>query len=117
MRIRPIRQPHGSNLCGQACVAMVAGTTLEKAIDAVGTRGKTRAADLARGLARFGLTLEPRRRFSGRNALPGLAIVMMRFEIGGRLAHWVVWDHGRLLDPSPQPAFGYFSSYLAVRRA
>lgn len=37
-----VRQPEGSSLCGQACIAMAAGVTLQTAIRAVGhheTRG------------------------------------------------------------------------------
>jgi hypothetical protein len=38
--IKWIQQPEGSSLCGQTCVAMIAGITLEESIGAFG--GKKR---------------------------------------------------------------------------
>mgnify|MGYP003132488658 CR=1 FL=1 len=52
--IELVEQPRSSNLCGQACVAMLAGVTLDEAIKVVGTRGKTTSLQLGRGLAELG---------------------------------------------------------------
>lgn len=41
-----IRQPVGTNLCGQACVATVCNITLDEAIVLVQTRGGTKTKHL-----------------------------------------------------------------------
>ena len=52
-KLTPIVQTHRT--CGQACVAMIAGVTLEEAIVATGKTSRTRTADLKRGLDVFGI--------------------------------------------------------------
>jgi hypothetical protein len=41
-----VQQPYGSNLCGQACIAMLSGSSLNDAVRLVGKSGLTRTRDL-----------------------------------------------------------------------
>jgi len=51
-----VRQPEGSSLCGQACVATIAGVSLEESIRAFdGTRGGTRTKQVINALRKFGI--------------------------------------------------------------
>ena len=47
-----VQQPRKSNLCGQACIAMLSGLPLDEAIKIVGKRGKTRTKDLVAAINR-----------------------------------------------------------------
>ena len=54
-----VSQPERSHCCGQCCVAMVAGVSLEAAKKAVGKNGRTSTRVLRKGLINLGL--RPRR--------------------------------------------------------
>ena len=43
-----ILQPVGSNMCGQACIAMIAGISIEEAVKAVGHRHSTKTREIVR---------------------------------------------------------------------
>lgn len=90
--MKPIVQPTRTT-CGQTCVAMLAGVTVEEAIVAVGTHRPTDAEELIRGLAFYGLSVGVPRRGAAR----GLA------WIDGdhlRVGHWVVAIGGCYIDPA-----------------
>lgn len=118
-------QPPGSSLCGQACVAMVAGISLDESIKAFsGKRGGTRTKDIVQALSRLGFVCENRlRRVKGQ--LPDVCVVKLRFA-GSHRSHWTLWYHGRFYDPDPAgdavlnadktkyPQGVHVSSYLPV---
>ena len=116
----------GRNQCGQACVAMVLGLTLEAAICLVGKRGSTRTKDLVRALRMHGYKCPDRlKRLRDDEALPRRAILKVKLE-GDRNWHWVlIWD-GMWHDPdqySGQPLrkvnrwwANQVSSYLEVMK-
>lgn len=104
--IRLVRQPPNSNLCGQACVAMVAEVTLEEACAAFkatgGPVGLCRPHHVRAALAHFGYELGlpqpvPERAQHEPRMLKGLQIVRMRGD--QRWGHLVVVHNGMLLDP------------------
>jgi hypothetical protein len=112
-----VYQPHGSNYCGQACVATVLGVTLEDAIDLVGKRGYTNTRHMREALAKKGFVLGPRQTLKDKKPL---RMYMARVRWKGRKhSHWVVLtEEGRVFDPSfgydPDWTGGYISSIYEV---
>jgi hypothetical protein len=105
--IQLIRQPEGSSLCGQACVAMVAGVTLERAIAVFEHKHATYTRELVAALRKLNVACGDRcKRVSRiRPILPARAILSItRFvkKPNGkyrRYGHWMVtWD-GVIYDP------------------
>lgn len=94
-----ILAPPGSSLCGQACVAMAAGVSLRRAIEAVGHERGTHTVDVARGLRALGLDCEDRcKRVSKHRPIPAPR-ALLAFRRGQRIAHWMLlWD-GAVFDP------------------
>ena len=95
-------QPLGSSLCGQTCVAMIAGVSIEESIAAFGgTRGGTRTRQLVDALHKLGIRCgePPLIRIDGDCFISDTCIVKLHFEWTKR-THWVVWHEGRYYDPS-----------------
>ena len=110
MSMRLLLQPKGSNLCGQTCVAMIAGISLEEAILAVGKRGLTTTKDIAQALRKLGFGCADRvTRYNGRLGSE-LCLCVVESK------HWVVYKDGLFYDP----AFGILfwmprvTSYLNI---
>jgi hypothetical protein len=100
--IKHMYQPVGSSLCGQTCVAMLAGITLDQAIEAFGgKKGGTRTKDVVAALRKLAINCgdPPLTRFTGDNCLPDTCIVKLHID-GAKHTHWVVWHEGRFYDPS-----------------
>lgn len=120
--LRLIRQPEGSSLCGQCCLAMAAGVPLETALRAIGHRraSGTTTADLVAGLARLGISSQSRcRRISRATpAYPPRSLLVVRNGTGKRY-HWMLhWD-GIIYDPSgrwPDYEGWRITSYLEIHR-
>ena len=101
--ITHVQQPAGSLLCGQCCIAMVAGTTLDRAIAAAGTRTRTSAPVLQRALLQLGWQLLPFVRYTG-SGLPlhladGVRLLRVRGGGQGRGYHWIVRAGLDIHDP------------------
>jgi len=90
-----VRQPEGSNLCGQACVATICNISLEDAIILVRTKGKTKTKHLKCALHEMNIK-HGERRFPG---MPkeGSALLYWQSDSG---AHWTVWHRKKHYDPS-----------------
>lgn len=114
---RPIRlqtQDGYRNACGQACIAMIAGVSMEEAIQAVGTAGGTNTPDLIRGLRTLGIPCASGyTRISWRNPKPNFCIVRTHCDVCST-THWVVWDGQQYYDPSP--GFGCYPELLSGMR-
>jgi hypothetical protein len=115
-----IRQPPKTALCGQCCVAMVAGVSLERATEAVG-HGRTSGTDtreIIAALRKLGLRCADRcRRISrARPEYPQRAILVARRN-DCRKYHWLLsWD-GVIYDPEddwPQYNGWRITSYLEI---
>ncbi len=122
-----VRQPPKSNQCGQACIAMLAGVTLERAVEVVGTSGKTRTRDIVPALATFGFFTEPKRtthRSREWNDLPSALLIL--HVTNGHSRHWIIYDGRKFYDPAAgvfrkPPKYlvekgGRPTSYLTVMR-
>lgn len=102
MSVRLVRQPEGTSLCGQACVAMAAGVSLDRAIRVVGhskPRG-THTWEVVKALRNLGVSCSDRCRRISRNRpeYPSKAILVVR-QNGNRLYHWVYYEEGVFYDP------------------
>jgi hypothetical protein len=86
--IKHIIQPPESSLCGQTCVAKIAGITLEESIEAFAA------------LRKLGIDCgdSPLTRLKGQDK-PDTCIVKLHFE-GTANTHWVVRHEERFYDPS-----------------
>lgn len=101
--MKHIFQPPGSSLCGQTCVAMIAGVSLEESIAAFGKRSGTRTKEVVAALRKLGVNCgdpplmrlrEPWRLTN----LPETCIVKMHFD-GSKTTHWAIWHNKRFYDP------------------
>lgn len=96
-----VRQPQGSSLCGQACVAMLCGISLEQAIKEFGSKGRTTASQLASVLVRHGyMTGSKAIRHYSRSVddLPRKTLIVKFTSKQGR--HWVLYRDGKWYDPA-----------------
>jgi len=114
--IRKLYQPEGSNLCGQTCVAMIAGVTIDEACTAVGHRHSTNARALYRGMENLGIIYNPTKRINGVRSncfVPSCCIARVHYKLGKR-THWVViWDND-IYDPIKDNSAWRVTSYIEI---
>jgi len=115
-----VRQPEGSSLCGQACVATIAGVSLEESIRAFdGTRGGTRTKQVINAFRKFGIACGDKLlRITKKQNKTSTCIVTLHFD-GCKGKHWVVYHEGRYLDPdvgivTKYPSYVRETSFLPV---
>jgi hypothetical protein len=99
--IKWMQQPEGSSLCGQTCVAMLAGVTLEESIKSFGgKRGGTRTKELVNAIRKLGINCgdPPLVRINGQ-CYPDTCIVKLHFDDQTH-THWTLWHNGQFYDPS-----------------
>jgi hypothetical protein len=116
-----VQQPRGSYCCGSAAVAMVAGVPLDSAIQAVGTRGRSSAAQLKRGLARLGVATGDVQALVSPGWVPWVPTVVarIRWRAPRKRGHWVVIHQGQVYDPAvrrPTPLLAYCTALLLSGR-
>jgi hypothetical protein len=105
--INHIFQPPESSLCGQTCVAMIAGITIEESIVAFGgTRRGTRTKQLVEALRKLGVKCgdAPLTRIPKTwqwDDLPKTCIVKLHFE-WTKTTHWTLWHNNRFYDPTEE---------------
>jgi hypothetical protein len=98
MSIRFVGQENRSSGCGPACVAMIAGTTYERALavmflDGRKTKPRSRYADLKHALAALNASTDPRAvRCASFGSADALSIFACKWEDGTGNWHWVVYD-------------------------
>lgn len=98
--IRPVFQPLGSSLCGQACVAALADIPLSASVTVFGTKGATTTRQVVSALRDLGFVCEDKLvRKTDAKPLPPLCMCVLHFDNvpGG---HWVVWNDGAFIDPA-----------------
>lgn len=96
------RQPPGSNLCGQCCVAMLLNLTISEARVLIGKGGKTSTRHLRAALETKGLTLGPRLDAKKVRPEPGKVYLARVYWVKGtNRTHWVIVNaHGIVVDPA-----------------
>lgn len=112
-----IRQPGGSRLCGQVAVAIIAGITLEEAVEVVGHRKSTHTRELVAAFRSLGFQCADRLQ---RIPRPPLAVAKLTPPSKSSGWHWVVVDGRRTLDgfpgdPTRTPGWR-ITSYLPLER-
>lgn len=100
-------QPEGSNLCGQACVAMLTGIPLEKSIETFGRRGATTRGEVVAALKGLGVSCGDRLISAKTHPLPPVCIAKLRFDWDKNHTHWTVYNRGIFFDP----AIGMLAQY------
>lgn len=98
-----VTQPPGSTLCGQACVAMLAGVTLKASCKAFGHKCATTLFAARRALKKLGIDSAEKCQAFGKDParLPATCLLLLTYaEAFGGLGHWVVWHKGQVYDPA-----------------
>lgn len=117
MKINLIKQPDGSSLCGQACVAMVARISLLESIKLFDSRGRTRTRQLYNALKKRGISCSDKAVRIRNNNKPKLCILTIHYTftkvvvkskadptklgtIKCESLHWCVWNDNKYYDPA-----------------
>lgn len=95
-KIKLVKQPTGSNCCGQAVVAMITSTTLDHMIQIFRTAGKTHGTHLRRALDQMGIR-HGSRMVRGE---PTTGSAILKFKDHEGNAHWVLWHKNKFYDPA-----------------
>lgn len=119
-------QPDGSSLCGQACVAMAAGVSLDRAVEAVGhikERG-THTHEVVKALRLLGVPCASKMKRLGKvkPVMPKRGFLHINRPEGNKRNakfHWMlIWD-GKIFDPGNRWPEGYngwrITSYLEIQ--
>jgi hypothetical protein len=125
MMITPVFQPKGSNMCGQACVAMAAGVSLSTVATIMG-KGPTTGKDLHHALKRFKIDSSEKVVRIGPNSRIWKSTQSRYFDLPARciakcrsgnctFSHWIlIWD-GKTYDPYPGTVpWQYISGYIEI---
>ena len=114
-------QPEGSSLCGQACVAMLAGITLEESIKVFGSRAGTSTKQVVEALRSLGVKCaDGLTRITKSRGKSEACMVVQHFD-GAKHTHWVVYLNGLYYDPSigiifpGYPDFVRETSFLEIK--
>ena len=94
--IKYIKEPTGC-LCGQTCVAMLAGVPVDEVIEVIGTDGGTSKKDLKKALDYYNISYAPKSTGYDPNvSLPDLCVIRMKLPDYG---HWGIYFKGKYYDP------------------
>ena len=103
MEIAKLMQPKGSNLCGQAIIAMLGNITIQQAKKIMGKQGCTRTKDVLQALGKIGLKAGSDRllRIPKNWSKPRLCVVHIGFGHHWK-KHWILWigDENCFYDPA-----------------
>jgi len=96
-----VKQPEPSNLCGQSCVAMIAGITLDESIKVFGKRSGTYTKDVITALQKLNISCGDKLiRISKTQKKSDFCMVVVRAKKFKRYDHWVVFKDGQYYDPA-----------------
>lgn len=106
--------------CGQACVAMIAGKSLDEVVRDMKTDGPTSIGQLIEALDRYGIPHAERNlRVSKKNPQPApFSLLTVHTHAG--YTHWALLHDGRYYDPEfglidGDYPHGRITSFLAIR--
>lgn len=115
-RVLKLVEQQSPTTCGQACLAMIFGCSLQEAIEIVGHDGITSDEEILKALA-------TRRVFEGlsftQGKTPAYVVALQKHrEPKGHREHWTVSEFGLTLDPAKigsklWPVYQYVVLYLA----
>lgn len=98
-----ISQPEGSYCCGQCCVAMIAGRSLEVVKKAMGKNGSTTTRVIQKGLKKLGVRHKAGRLRAIRgdlSKLPHTGILKVAAPWRRSGWHWVLKHNRKIYDPA-----------------
>ena len=89
-----INQPEHSSTCGQACVAMIAGITLDGSIKLFQSKSLTRTKQIVKVLHQLGFKCKDKlERFGSRFILHTDGIYLFKLTHNNKKgSHWVIWN-------------------------
>ena len=94
--IQYIKQPTNEQ-CGQACVAMLAGVTVEEVVAVMNNAGGTGKKDIERALNHYGIRqVKTMTKADNASVLPRVCILKVLLP---RYGHWVLYHDGKYYDP------------------
>ena len=94
--IRYLKQPT-EYLCGQACVAMIAGVSVDDVIRVMDNDGSTGKKDIERALDHYGIG-QAKTMTKADNDTPLPPVCILKVLLPG-YSHWVLYHHGKYYDP------------------
>lgn len=99
-----VKQPTNQT-CGQACIAMIKGKTVEEVIAELDTDKGLPPEQLIAAMEKLGIRHdEDFTAVSRRTPMPeGMALLLVQTNYG--YSHWTIWMDGRIYDPK----FGIFN--------
>lgn len=118
MRMELVMQPTFET-CGQACIAMITGRTVETVIKDMRTSGSTSIGQLIEILDFYGVKhAEKNTRISKKNPQPHKYSILTVHTNGG-YTHWVVLYDNKYYDPEfglidGEYTYGRITSFLAI---
>ncbi len=108
-----------SETCGQACIAMITGKSIEEVIKDMKTSGPTSIGQLIEILDFYGIMhAEKNIRISKKNPVPyEFSLLTVHTHMG--YTHWVVLYHDKYYDPeygvlSGEYPYGKITSFFAI---
>ncbi len=108
-----------STACGQACIAMITGKSIEEVIKDMKTSGATSIGQLIEILDVYGVKhAERNTRISKKNPMP-YEYTILTVHTNAGYTHWVVLYDGRYYDPEygvieGEYPYGKITSFLGI---
>lgn len=99
-----VTQPPFSQCCGQACIAMIAGKTLDEACAAVGHNESTSWIELKKGLAKLTTSHRLTCYDTNTDLVPETCIAKLCNPNDAKHCHWIVLWNGKIYCPSGELA-------------
>ena len=92
--MKVIPQPEPSNVCGQACVAMIANISLDDSIKLFRSKSATRTKQVARVLQKLAFQCEDKlKRITKDFILPIAGIYLFKLTYNNKKgSHWTIWN-------------------------
>ena len=94
--IQYIAQPT-EYLCGQACVAMIAGVSVDEVIRVMNNDKSTGKKDIEHALEHYGIQ-QARTMTKADNRTPLPPVCILKVLLPG-YSHWILYAHGKYYDP------------------
>ena len=99
MKIKLVRQPEDSNLCGHACVAMIAGISLNESIELFNSKGTTTTKNVYEALQKKEISCSNKAVRIKNNNKPKFCMVVIHYS-GCKNTHWCIWHNNKYYNPA-----------------